>query len=70
MHRAILFGCLALAFGFLTFWRGDDAMYGHHHGFGFLIPTVVFAALSFSNALSLMLMPRMPPPYDRDGPGR
>ena len=66
LQRAILFGTLAAAFCFLLFFdRGDD---GHwHHHFGFLIPTVVFAALAFSNFLSLLFLPRGSlPPYDKD----
>jgi len=69
LHRAILFGCLTLAFGAITFWHGDEA-FEHHHGSGYLIATIVFAALTLSNALSLMFMSRVPPPYDRDGPPR
>jgi hypothetical protein len=65
LHRAILFSALALAFGFLTFWHYDDS--GHWHRMsGLLIPTVVFAALAFSNFLSLLLMPRGLPPHDKD----
>ena len=65
LHRAILFSALALAFGVLTFWNFDDG--GHwHHTSGLLIPAVVFAALAFSNFLSLMFLPRGLPPDDRD----
>lgn len=67
LHRGILFTVLAVTFGFLMFWRWDDG--GHwHHNFGLLIPTVIFAALGFSNFLSLLLMPRGNwPPSDRNG---
>jgi hypothetical protein len=68
LHRTILFGALAIAFGFLYFWRGGDVQ-GYHHGFGFLIPTVIFTALALSNLLSLMFAPKFPP-YDRNGPPR
>jgi len=66
LHRGIVFTALALVFGFLTFSHYDDN--GHwHHTSGFLIPMIIFAALAFSNFLSLLLMPRGWPPYDRDG---
>ena len=66
LHRGILFTALALAFGFLTVWHHDDGGHWHHAG-GFLIPMVIFAALAFSNFLSLLILSRRLPPYDRDG---
>ena len=54
-----------LVFGFLTFSHYDDN--GHwHHTSGFLVPMIVFAALAFSNFLSLLFMPRGWPPDDKD----
>ncbi len=67
LQRGILFGALAIAFGFLTFWNNqDDGGHWHHHG-GLLIPMVVFAALAFSNFLSLLFITRRWPPNDKDG---
>jgi hypothetical protein len=66
LHRGVLFTALALGFGFLSFWHYDDS--GHwHHTSGLLIPMVIFAALAFSNFLSLLMMSRGWPPDDRDG---
>jgi hypothetical protein len=57
----------------LTFWHYDDGgQRWHHHG-GLFIPMMIFAALAFSNFLSLLFMPRGWPPRDispRDGPPR
>jgi len=64
LQRGVLFLALACAFGFLTFWHSDDGDHWHHHG-GLLIPTVVFAALAFSNFLSLLFSTRGWPPNDR-----
>ena len=65
LHRGIVFTALALVFGFLTFSHYDDN--GHwHHTSGFLIPMIIFAALAFSNFLSLLFMPRGWPPDDKD----
>ncbi len=67
LQRGILFSALAIAFGFLTFWNNqDDGGHWHHHD-GLLIPMVVFAALAFSNFLSLLFTTRRWPPNDRDG---
>lgn len=61
LHRAFLFGALAAAFAFLYFGRTGDDMHGHHH-VGFLIPLVIFTALTFSSLLSLLFQPpRLPP---------
>jgi hypothetical protein len=66
MHRAIVFTALAIAFGVLTFWdHGDDGQRWHHHG-GLFVPMMIFAALAFSNFLSLLFMPRGWPPRDKD----
>jgi len=65
LHRAFVFTALAIAFGVLTFWNYDDGSRWHHHGL--VIPMAIFAALAFSNFLSLLLMPRILPPYDKDG---
>ena len=66
LHRAVVFTALAIAFGVLTFWdHGDDGQRWHHHG-GLFIPMMIFAALAFSNFLSLLFMPRGWPPDDKD----
>ena len=63
---AIVFTALAIAFGVLTFWHyGDDGQRWHHHG-GLFVPMMIFAALAFSNFLSLLFMPRGWPPDDKD----
>ena len=64
LHRAVVFTALAIAFGVLTFWNYDDGGHWHHHG-GLFIPMMIFAALAFSNFLSLLLMPRGPDDKDR-----
>jgi hypothetical protein len=66
LSRAILFAALALVFGFMTFWRFSEDHYGSHHMFGLLVPTAVFAALAFSNFLSLLFISRTLPPPDQD----
>ena len=66
MHRAIVFTGLAIAFGVLTFWNYDDGGHGWHHHGGLFIPMMIFAALAFSNFLSLLFMPRGWPPRDKD----
>jgi len=66
MHRAIVFTGLAIAFGVLTFWNYDDGGHGWHHHGGLFIPMMIFAALAFSNFLSLLFMPRGWPPDDKD----
>lgn len=69
MQRGFLFLALAIAFGVMTF-HDDGGQW--HHGGGLFIPMVIFAALAFSNFLSLFLMSRgWPPnsnwpPNDRD----
>jgi len=65
LHRAFLFLALAIAFGVLMIWNYNDSGHWHHH-FGLLVPTVIFAALAFSNFLSLLFLPRGWPPRDRD----
>ncbi len=68
LGRAFFFAALACAFGFLTFWPQDDGNW-HHHAFGLVHSmTAIFAALAFSNFLSLLFLPRGSlPPYDKDG---
>ena len=68
LHRTFVFTALAIAFGILHFRNGDD--FGHHHGYGLLIPFVIFVALAISSGLSLLFIPRGLPPSDRDGPPR
>jgi len=69
LQRAFLFTALAIGFGVLTFWNYDDGgQRWHHHG-GLFIPMMIFAALAFSNFLSLLFMPRgwpPPDPHDKD----
>jgi hypothetical protein len=65
LHRAFVFTALAFAFGCLAFWRHDDGDHWHHMS-GLIIPMAIFAALAFSNFLSLLLMPRIMPPPDKD----
>jgi len=65
LHRAFVFSALAIAFGVLTFWPHDDGARWHHHG-GLFIPMMIFAALAFSNFLSLMFIPPRWPPRDKD----
>jgi len=66
LHRAFLFMALAIAFGvIMIFGHGEGDRW--HHGYGLLIPTVIFAALAFSNFLSLLFLPRGSlPPHDKD----
>ena len=66
LNRALFFTALACAFAILMFWGHDDGGYWHHSS-GLLVPVVIFAALGFSNFLSLLFMSRRLPPYDRDG---
>ena len=66
LQRTFLFTALAIAFGILMFRDGND--FDHHHGYGLLIPFVIFVALAISNGLSLLFMPRGLPPAD--GPPR
>lgn len=68
LHRTFLFGALAIAFAVLYFnHAGDDNW--HHHGFGYLMPLVIFTALALSNLFSLVLGQRLlPPPSNRDEP--
>jgi len=65
LHRAFVFSALAIAFGVLTFWPHDDGARWHHHG-GLFIPMMIFAALAFSNFLSLMFISPRWPPRDKD----
>jgi hypothetical protein len=66
LHRAVVFTALAIAFGVMTFWNNDDGgQRWHHHG-GLFVPMMIFAALAFSNFLSLLFMPRGWPPDDKD----
>jgi hypothetical protein len=65
LHRAFVFSALAIAFGVLTFWPYGDGARWHHHG-GLFIPMMIFAALAFSNFLSLMFVPPRWPPRDKD----
>jgi hypothetical protein len=68
LHRTFLFGALAVAFAVLYFGHSGDDNW-HHHGFGYLMPLVIFTALACSNLFSLILGPRLlPPPSDRDEP--
>jgi hypothetical protein len=68
LHRTFLFGALAIAFAVLYFSHNSDDNW-HHHGFGYLMPLVIFTALACSNLFSLILGPRfLPPPSDRDEP--
>ena len=69
LQRAIVFTALAIAFGVLTFWYRDDSSRWHHHS-GLFVPTIIFAALAFSNFLTLLLMSRGWPPHDKDGRGQ
>ncbi|HET7084285.1 MAG TPA: hypothetical protein VFI23_05915 [Rhizomicrobium sp.] len=66
LHRAILFTVLAIAFGAMSFWHMDDGDRWHHHPFGLFVPMIIFAALAFSNFLSLLFMSRGWPPDDKD----
>jgi hypothetical protein len=66
LQRTFLFTALAIAFGILMFRDGGD--FDHHHGYGLLIPFVIFVALAISNGLSLLFTPRGLPPSD--GPPR
>jgi hypothetical protein len=68
LHRTFVFTALAIAFGILAFRNGDN--FDHHHGYGLLIPFVIFVALAISSGLSLLFMPRGLPPSDRNGPPR
>jgi hypothetical protein len=63
LHRAFVFAALALAFSAMTFSEARDSS---HDWTGMLIPTGIFAALAFSNFLSLMFLPRGLPPDDRE----
>lgn len=65
LHRAFVFTALAFAFGCLAFWHHDDGDHWHHMS-GLIIPMAIFSALAFSNFLSLLLMPRILPPHDKD----
>jgi hypothetical protein len=66
LQRGFLFLALAAAFGFMSLRNFDDGDHWHHHG-GLLIPALIFAALAFSNFLSLLFTTRGWPPNDRDG---
>jgi hypothetical protein len=57
LHRAFLFTALAIAFGVMNFWNYDDGGHWHRHG-GLFVPMMIFAALAFSNFLSLLFMTR------------
>jgi hypothetical protein len=64
LHRAVVFTALAIAFGVLTVWNPDDSGRWHHHGL--FVPMMIFAALAFSNFLSLLFMSRGWPSRDKD----
>ena len=68
LHRTMMFAALAIVFAVLNFWHGGFDWDGHHHG-GFLVLLLVFAALAFSNGLSLLFW-RGSPPSDPNGPRR
>jgi hypothetical protein len=65
LQRGFLFTALAIAFFVMTFWNPDGNDHWHR-GHGLLIPMIIFAALAFSNFLSLLFMRRDWPPNDRD----
>jgi len=67
LQRTFLFTAFAIVFGIMAFNHFDG---NERHGFGYLLPFAIFAALALSNGLSLLFAPRLPPPSDSNGPPR